>query len=130
MKPPAAASGRALAGLLAAFVLAGSGQAATLQVAAGADLQAALDSAQPGDVVELQGGRFEGNFKIRTTLTLRGLQRPMLAGGLKGTTLRIEASDVVVEGLRISDSFIIFASTKVASTLEPRTGGVVAAVNL
>ena len=119
MKPPAAASGRALAGLLAAFVLAGSGQAATLQVAAGADLQAALDSAQPGDVVELQGGRFEGNFKIRTTLTLRGLQRPMLAGGLKGTTLRIEASDVVVEGLRISDSGDSLTTQDAGITIAP-----------
>ncbi len=82
----------------------GSAQAATLRVRAGEDLQAALDAAAPGDVVEVERARHVGNFVVRKPLTLRGVSWPRLSGANQGNTLRIEASDVVVEGLLISDS--------------------------
>jgi hypothetical protein len=48
------------------FVLcAASASAATIPVPAGADLQAALDAAQPGDVIELaSGATYTGNFRL------------------------------------------------------------------
>ncbi len=88
------------AGLLLSLNL----QAATLRVKPGEDLQATLDRATPGDIVELERATYPGNFEIRTPLTLRGLNRPLLSGGGKGHTLKINAPDVTVEGLRISDS--------------------------
>jgi hypothetical protein len=49
--------------------------AATLTVSAGGNLQAALDAAQPGDVIELEPGAvFVGQFKLRAksgVVTLR-----------------------------------------------------------
>lgn len=59
--------------------------AATFTVAAGGDLQGALNSAQPGDTVELQGGAtFVGNFVLSLkadkegVITVRSAQHPAL----------------------------------------------------
>ncbi len=95
------------AAALALVVIVGvtvSAQAATTRVRAGEDLQAALDAAAPGDVIEIERARHTGNFVVSKPLTLRGIGRPTLAGGLKGTTLRIKASDVTLEGLLVTDS--------------------------
>ncbi|MBN8504417.1 MAG: nitrous oxide reductase family maturation protein NosD [Burkholderiales bacterium] len=68
------------------------------------DLQAALDAAAPGDVLEVERAQRVGHFVIRKPLTLRGLRWPRLSGGRQGSTLRIEATDVTVEGFLITDS--------------------------
>ena len=90
--------------LLSALMLSISLQAATLRVRPGDDLQAAIDQAQPGDVLEIERARFEGNFVVNKPLTLRGIERPLLSGAGQGHTLAIKAADVVVEGLRVQDS--------------------------
>ncbi|WP_246480245.1 nitrous oxide reductase family maturation protein NosD [Inhella gelatinilytica] len=82
----------------------GGAQATTWRVQPGQDLQAVLDRAADGDVVEVARGRYEGNFVIPKRLTLRGLERPTLSGGLKGHTLKIAASEAVVEGLLVTNS--------------------------
>ncbi|MEW6707216.1 MAG: nitrous oxide reductase family maturation protein NosD [Pseudomonadota bacterium] len=82
----------------------GPSAAAVLRVQPGDDLQAVLDAARPGDVVELQRGRYVGNFVIRKPLTLRGLQRPTLSGGGSGDTVRVKSPDVTLEGLLVRDS--------------------------
>src|SRR5690242_12773143 len=51
--------------LLCAAAPVSHASAATRSVAAGGDLQAAIDAAQPGDVIELQAGAtFLGNFVL------------------------------------------------------------------
>lgn len=87
---------------LAALPLAAS--AATWQVRPGDDLQAAVDRAAPGDVVEVARGRYEVNLVLRRPLVLRGVGRPTLSGALRGDTLRIAAPDVTVEGFVVRDS--------------------------
>jgi nitrous oxidase accessory protein len=96
-KPPVVA-------LLGALLLGVGAQGATLRVQSGEDLQAALDRAAPGDVVELARGHYIGNFRIDRPLTLRGLDRPTLSGALRGNTLNVAATDVLVENLIVSDS--------------------------
>ena len=81
-----------------------SAQAATLRVKAGASLQQAISAAQPGDVLEIERGLYQGNFLVDKPLTLRGIGRPTLSGGLQGDTVRVTASDVVLEGLIVRDS--------------------------
>jgi len=78
--------------------------AATVLVQPGQDLQAAIAAAAPGDVVEVQRGHYRANLRIDKSLTLRGLDRPTIDGGLSGDTIRVTAPDVVIEGLIVSNS--------------------------
>ncbi len=78
--------------------------AATVSVQPGQDLQAAIAAAAPGDVVEVQRGHYRANLLIDKPLTLRGLDRPTIDGGLTGDTIRVTAPDVVIEGLIVRDS--------------------------
>ncbi|MBB5203383.1 nitrous oxidase accessory protein [Inhella inkyongensis] len=93
-------------GLLGLCLWAIGTQAATLRVRPGENLQAAIDQAQAGDVLEIERARFEGNFVVSKPLTLRGIERPLLSGAGFGHTLTIKAPDVVVEGLRVQNSGI------------------------
>ena len=78
--------------------------AAVWTVAPGADLQAAVDRAAAGDVVEVQRGVYTLNLRIDKPLTLRGIGRPTLSGGGQGDTIRVTAPDVLIEGLIVRDS--------------------------
>ena len=86
------------------WALLGSAQAATLRVEPGAALQKIIDAAQAGDVLEIERGLYQGNFVVNKPLTLRGLNRPTLSGGLVGDTIRVTSPDVVIEGLNVRDS--------------------------
>ena len=78
--------------------------AATVVVQPGHDLQAAIQAAAAGDVVEVQRGFYRANLLIDKKLTLRGIDRPTISGGLEGDTIRVTAPDVVIEGLIVRDS--------------------------
>ena len=60
--------------------------------------------ASPGDTLLIERGRYEENLRIDKPLTLRGIDRPTIAGGLKGDVIRVVAPDVVLEGLIVTDS--------------------------
>src|SRR5262249_26114469 len=84
------------AAALALFAAASDASAETRSVAAGGDLQAALDAAQPGDVIALQAGAtFLGNFVL-----------PVKAGS-DYITIRSSAADSALPGanVRISPAF-------------------------
>ena len=95
-----------LAALLLPLLLAsvGAAGAATLRVAPGQDLQAAVDHAAAGDVIEVERGHYDVNLRITRPLTLRGIGRPTLAGGQRGNTIDVLAADVTIEGLIVRDS--------------------------
>jgi len=44
------------------------------------DLQAALDAAPEGAIVEVSGGTYTGPIEITKPLTLRGINRPVIDG--------------------------------------------------
>lgn len=88
--------------LLAVFLA--SAQAATLRVKPGQSLQQAIVAAKPGDVLEIERGFYTGNFLVDKPLTLRGIRRPTLSGGQHGDTVRVTATDVLLEGLIVRDS--------------------------
>ena len=79
-------------------------QAATLRVAPGEPLQAAIDRAAPGDVVEVERAYYDVNLRIAKPLTLRGIGRPTLSGGQRGNVIDVQATDVTIEGLIVRDS--------------------------
>jgi nitrous oxidase accessory protein len=90
--------------VLLALALAGGAWAATWPVRAGEAIQPVLDRAAPGDVIELQPGRHTGNLVVAKPLTLRGLGKPTLSGGMQGDTIRVKSPDVTIEGLIVRDS--------------------------
>ncbi len=90
--------------LALALWIAGACQAATVTVRPGDDLAAAVRAARPGDTVEVQRGQYRANLLIDKPLTLRGIDRPTVSGGLQGDTIRVTAPDVVIDGLIVRDS--------------------------
>lgn len=92
--------------LLAALGLVAGGDAlgATLRVRAGESIQAAIERARPGDVVEIERARYVENLRIAQPLTLRGLDRPTIDGRGSGDVIRIVAPHVTIEGLIIWNS--------------------------
>jgi nitrous oxidase accessory protein len=79
-------------------------RAATWTVQPGHAIQPVIEHAAAGDVVEVQRGQYVGNLLIAKPLTLRGIQRPTISGGLQGDTIRIKSPDVTIEGLIVRDS--------------------------
>lgn len=107
MTPVAAHRNRALGAALCTLLLAlaaGGAAAATWTVRPGQALQPVLDAAASGDVVEVRRGLYTGNLLIAKPLTLRGIGRPTISGGLRGDTIRVTAADVTIEGLIVRDS--------------------------
>jgi nitrous oxidase accessory protein len=78
--------------------------AATWTVRPGEAIQPAIERAAAGDVVEVQRGQYMGNLVIAKPLTLRGIERPTISGGLQGDTIRVKSPDVTIEGLIVRDS--------------------------
>ena len=81
---------------LAVHLTAGSAGAAVLAVNAGGDLQAALNAAQPGDMIVLQAGAtFTGNFILP------------VKNGTTDITIRSSASDALLPaaGVRITPAY-------------------------
>lgn len=98
---------RRLAGLatVCALVLAGAAaQAAEIRVHPGESIAAAVQRAHPGDVVAVERAHYTEHLVLDKPITLRGLDRPTLSGGLTGDTIRIMATDVTVEGFIVADS--------------------------
>ncbi|MBU1396823.1 MAG: nitrous oxide reductase family maturation protein NosD [Gammaproteobacteria bacterium] len=95
---------RTLLGALACLLAVGAGFAGELTVRPGESIAAAIAQAAPGDVVRVEKGRYQERLVIDKPLTLRGIDRPTLSGGLEGDTIRVTAPDVVIEGLIVTDS--------------------------
>ena len=93
--------GAALA-LLAVLALPAS--AATWRVQPGESIQAAVDRAAPGDVIEIERARYEGHVLVDKPLTLRGIDRPTLDGLLEGNVISVRAEDVTIEGVIVANS--------------------------
>lgn len=67
-------------------------------------LQARIDAAAPNDTIRVDGGVHAGPFVIEKSLVLTGRNRPRLKGNEQTHVVTIEASDVTVEGFRITGS--------------------------
>lgn len=65
------------------------------------NLQALLDAAPTGAVIQLPPGRYVGNFSIDRSLTLEGLPGAVIDGDGRGDVLRVRAAKVHIRGLDI-----------------------------
>ncbi len=97
---------RLLVGLLWAVGVAAHAapQPVAVRVEAGQSIQQAIDAAAPGAVIEIARAYYRENLRIDRPLTLRGVDRPTISGGLTGDTIRVASSGVVIEGLIVRDS--------------------------
>jgi len=97
------AVGRGIPALAAALVLAGAAWGETHRVAPGGDVQAVLDGAAPGDVVELAEGVFAGPLRIERAVLLRG-RGAVVDGGGRGTAVVMAAAGSRLEQLTVRNS--------------------------
>jgi nitrous oxidase accessory protein len=73
---------------------------------AGGDLQAIIDQAEPGAVVILGPGTYDGDVQIDKPLELRGEGWPIIDGHGVGNVITISAPDVTITGLVITNTGI------------------------
>lgn len=79
--------------------------AATIPVSPGADnLSNAISQAAPGDVLVLSSGTHNGPVVIDKPLSLIGEGDSVVMGTGEGSTITVEAPDVVIRGLTVSGS--------------------------
>jgi len=69
-------------------------------------LDVAIAEAKPGDTIEVTGGVFNGNIVLDKTLTLTGIDRPIIDAQNSGTIIAITAPDTVVRGFTLRNSGI------------------------
>src|SRR5690606_4384052 len=84
----------------------GAARAAIIEVAAGSDLQAAIEAASDGDVLRLASGDYRGNIVVDRPLTLEGPEdrSATIIGEREGRSIWITAEDVVVRNLTVRNS--------------------------
>jgi nitrous oxidase accessory protein len=87
-----------------ALLAGAAAHAAEWRVRPGESIAAAVQRAAPGDTVLVERGRYTENLVIDKPLTLNGLDRPTVSGGLKGDTIRVKSPDVTIEDLIVTDS--------------------------
>ncbi len=89
---------------LVAAGLSGSAVAETLVAAPDQPLQALLDRARDGDVIELAAGRYHGPLRIERPLVLKGRPGAVLDGGGAGNVVTVSAPDVTVRDVTVRGS--------------------------
>ena len=95
---------RILPAALFAAGIPGFAVAETLQVVPEQPLQALLDRAQDGDVIELAPGEYKGAIRIERRVVLTGRPGAVLNGGGAGNVVTVTAPDVTIRGVTILGS--------------------------
>ena len=96
---------RILQAFVLIFYLAASAHAATLDVQANENLQAAINKAAPGDIVVLAPGIYHGEILIAISrLTLCGKKGAIIDGNGVGHAVTLAAPDITVRGLIVRNS--------------------------
>jgi nitrous oxidase accessory protein len=78
--------------------------AATVEVAPGASLQAAIDRAAAGDVLRLEPGEHKGRATIGKSLTLEGEEGAIVEGDGTGSVLVADAPGITLRNLEVRGS--------------------------
>jgi len=69
-----------------------------------AGVQEAIDAANPGDLIVVDGGIYRENVNVTKRLTLRGLKMPVVDAGENGSAIIVSADGIVLEGFSLKNS--------------------------
>jgi nitrous oxidase accessory protein len=92
--------------------------ASCTEVAAGTDLQAAVDSAQPGSVLCLAPGDYHGPLVVSRRVRLWGPRTARIVSRATGSTVRVNAPGAALEGFTIDGSGARFERADAALRIE------------
>jgi nitrous oxidase accessory protein len=67
-------------------------------------ITAALDAASNGDRIDVHGGVYDGPLIIEKSVSLFGLDWPVIDGNSQGTVIKLRAPDIVLNGFLIRNS--------------------------
>jgi len=67
-------------------------------------IQEAVNASSDGDTIVVQSGVYLENVLVDRSLTLRGLGNPVIDAGGNGSPLKLDDSDIVVEGFTLTNS--------------------------
>jgi nitrous oxidase accessory protein len=67
-------------------------------------IEAALEAAEPGATIEVHGGVYPAPLLIEKSVSLIGINHPVIDGGGEGTTVIILADDVILRGFTIRNT--------------------------
>jgi len=93
--------------LTAVLVVAGISRhagAAQIDATPGQALQAVVEHAQDGDVIELAPGDYRGRLRIERPVSLVGKSGATVIGDGEGSVITVNAPDVTIKGLTIKGS--------------------------
>jgi nitrous oxidase accessory protein len=94
-----------LLSLILFFILLSLGASRTAAAAGSFDLQAALDNAEAGALIQVPPGVYRGNFVIDKPLTLEGIDWPILDANFQGTVISINHTPgVTIRGFVIRNT--------------------------
>ena len=77
---------------------------ATYYVKTGYSIQSVIDAANPGQIIEVQNGTFHEKVNITKTLTLKGMGKPIIDAGGKGSAVTISANGSTLMGFTVTGS--------------------------
>lgn len=95
---------RILPAAIFAVGIPGFAVAETLRAVPEQPLQAVLDRAQDGDVIELSAGEYKGAIRIERRVILSGQPGVVLNGGGAGNVVTVTSPDVTIRGVTIRGS--------------------------
>jgi nitrous oxidase accessory protein len=81
-----------------------SSQAATFQVTLGQSIQATIDTANQGDIIEVHSGTYHENLEVRKTLVLQGIGDPTIYAAGGGSAITLFSDGNIIEGLVLTGS--------------------------
>jgi nitrous oxidase accessory protein len=107
--PGSAIRFRRLAAALVLFLLHAGGPAwaETLSVSPTArftTIRSAVEAAQPGDSIRVEGGTYEGNLVLSKSLDLEGVGKPVIRGSGTGSVILVTAAACTIRGFIIERS--------------------------
>ncbi len=90
--------------IIALFLLLQVASAQVITVHQGESIQAAVDAAKPGYVIEVENGIYSESVDINKPLTLRGIGYPAIDAMGNCTAVILSAGETSIEGFRILNS--------------------------
>src|SRR5512136_438390 len=97
--------GMSIGVILAVIVVMLSGFAeATFSVKPGYSIQSAINSANPGQIIEVQNGTFNERVNVTKPLTLKGVGKPIIDAGGIGSAITISANGSKLLGFSATGS--------------------------